>query len=1425
MLSRAAHANPVGGTVTQGSATFSGPGPNLTITTSANAFINWQSFDIMAGESTTFVQPSASSVVWNQINSPGASQILGSLNANGYVILQNPNGFYVGGSASISTHGLVMTTASPSQTPDLGSGGAWQFNAGPPLAQIINYGTISVDKNSSAFLIANDVENHGTISAPQGNIGLYAGQSVMVSTRPDGRGLSARVTLPAGSVGNDGKLVADGGKIVMQAQVVNQGGIVQANSAANVNGVIELVASDSLNLGPGSTISATGDGTTGDPSPGGFVVLKSGGTYSDSATSTIDVSPANGGQGGLVEVFGSGVSQGTVLSAINNPYAVLYNPNNLTLSVGATATGSANPTLNLTALGNYGQIDLFANNNITLASSWALAPAAAPTAVSLTAGNNINLNTGSTLSAGNGWGVNFNAGNGVYLNGTATLQAIDGDINIYAGKEVQVGWTGKETPGVANSGTGSIFTKGGGSISVTAVSGDVNTGSNPNGYVFALNNYRVASTLGGISTAAGGDVNITAGGNVVSYLPALGGSLASFTAGTGAYGAQGGNVTVTAGGSVFGNYVEANGTGTITAENGNVGSLTPPPKTDPNPNDFNSTFALNLIKGSWDVEAPNGSIYLQEVRNPNGVFNGVGGKATHLFDYDPMASVSLNAANAVAITGGKNMPRLSAEPVPVPIVLPPTLEVTAGAGGFTLYSSVTLFQSPYGNVNITTLNGGSFIGVPSASGVNPQFFMSDSPNPQWNAGNNPLSANGGNGPQHASTPVEFNNPNPVVINVSGNLNNVDIYTTKATEITVGGNMNNSSFIGENLHPADVSFVNVAGSIFYSPFYSFESLNQGINSIPFGQDNPNTTPTWDNIFSLLVDPYIAQNLVIPASVTPGDLANYVGYLQGLAIQQFQGSPGGNSIWAFTGNNPNPGFVYNSSTLRLGFGGPMSAAWRDWLNGWNGTYDNSGNKVFNTTMVNGVNYGQLYVLQFNPTTGLPVVDSSGHLQIAPVTFASQSAINSLYTASLSTVSQPAPGIQIGGPGKLEVNAGSLSLGDSQGIESWGVVGPLLSSSAVSPNFNPLAGITAVGASVDVNVAGNIDMLTSRIASMFGGALSVMAGGSMDLGTTEVPPGLNANAYGVYTTGGSDVKVVAGGDINIDGSRIATFNGGNVYVESENGNVNVGSGGNTTVTVPLVSLVNLPGYSPLGAGNYYLGYPVYGSGIVATSLPQNIDPSGKVLPGNITVETPKGNISASDAGILQYALDGSTTGGPTITLSAGTPAVTDGSGNIITPAIPGNIDLGHSGIIGGTVDIAAQGNISGVIISRQDSTISSAGNFSGTLLSGGVAGVSAGGSVSGTVVGIGGVNASGGGGVNAVVLGQNVSVNGGAATSTLGSSSTATASSQSATGQASDSSKQQVASNGNSDQDDKNKKKGQGAGLAKRSSRVTVIVPKGT
>ncbi len=1372
-------ANPTGGSVAQGGASFSTSGSQETITTSGNTFINWQSFNIGAGETTTFVEPSSSSVVWNNINGSSPSQILGNLNANGYVILQNQAGFYVGGQAAITTHGLIMTTAASSM-PNLSSGGAWSFDLPPPTAKIVNYGQINSIGGGPAFLIANDIENNGTISAPSGKIGLYAGEQVLVSMSPDGRGLSAQVTLPEGSVDNEGKLIADGGAIAAQAQTVNQNGLIQANSVQNVNGTIELIASDAVNLGANSAISAQG-GSVG-VSAGGSVTIQSANTYSDQAGSTINISGgAQGGNGGQVEI--SAPEMGSIQSSVNGQAVAGFVNGTLTIDpaniwLAASTTDPSAPAgysiINVNSFNGLSQINLQADNNITLNTVWNLANSSASALLSLTAGNDITLNASSSIAAGNNWNVSLTAGtgfaqtssqsvpasgsDGVYLNGTASIQTQNGNINVWAANELLINSTVASSGGNGAAGNG-IRTLDGGSIDVTAQYGNVNTGGNASGYLYNSQTapyYTVSSTVGGISTVDGGNVNINAGGNVTSYLP---GSSDIGDPGTGTFGAQPGNLTITAGGNITGHYVVADGVGTIVSANGNVGNTSP-----------SGSFALSLIDGSWNVSAPNGNIYLQEVRNPNGIFNGLtGGTRGHpslagenLFNYSPDASVSLNAMG-VYLTS-QSVPRLAAAAVPV--LYPPILDITAGSGGVTIEGDVTLFPSAEQNLSITVDGNGNFVSTPGAV-----LFMSDSSAIRWVNANSFSYADNSVG-----LPVQASDPNPVVVDVSGNMENVTLITSKETQIDVGGDMVNCGFSGQNLHASDVTSITVGGQIFNQGAYAFVN-GVAIPAIPAADLIPGMGVAWDDIFILALNPSAIAGLTAPKNATPAQLLAYA--LQSASLFGVSDLTG---QWVASGGDQ--GFIYNSATGQLGYGGPMSASVLAALS------------------------QPITVLKL--VNGAPVLDASGHFETQTINWAPASQIETLFAESQpdATPQNTAMGYRIGGPGEFDVSAGSISLGNSYGILSLGVA----DTTGGYDRYGNLASITPQGASVNVSTTGNLDMLTSTIATLGGGDVNVLADGSMDLGSADLYNSTRQVGFGIFSAGPGNVTVTAVGDVNIDGSRIATYDGGDIVVESLTGSINVGTGGNSLTGVYLTYVNPVTGLASSYAEN------VFGSGIVANTLVPSTPIEGyppasyevAAVPGNITVLTPEGNITSSLGGITQISLNGTSTAGPTITLDAG------------SPGYVGNIDLGQSGVIGGSVNATASGNITGLIISRQNTDINAAQNFSGSVLAGGSADVSGGGTVTGVIVGVGGASVSGST-VSAQVLGQNVSVNGGAAVSTLGASATASSTSQSAAQQASSTS-QQLANNDSESDDDKKKKKKEQP-LMQRIKRVTVILPKST
>ncbi|HVV71587.1 MAG TPA: hypothetical protein VHI52_08830, partial [Verrucomicrobiae bacterium] len=582
-----------------------------------------------------------------------------------------------------------------------------------------------------------------------------------------------------------------------------------------------------------------------------------------------------------------------------------------------------------------------------------------------------------------------------------------GSIDLYAPNEVLVNG-------------GAIRTVGGGSINVKTDYGDVNSGVNLNGYLFgqtAAPYYRVnAANLGGISTAAGGDVTISAGGDVISYTPTqtdYNNNNSLYDAGTGAFGPQPGNVTITAGGDIFGHYVLGNGVGTITA-GGDIGV--------PLLGTLSKGFALSLISGSWNVFAPNGNIFVQDVRNPNGIFNDRTSSAGyHYFDYNPASSVLFQAGNSIEITGaGAPHTFPSANTTPLPFLFAPSLKMIAGAGGVVLDTSVTLLPSPLGDLNIATLDGGDFKGVADFTGVTPTLQMSDSASHSWKG------PNSFNTSDHASSPPELNNPNPVEITVSGNMETVDLYTTKATHLTVLGDLLNSGFVGENLHPQDETFLNVSGKIYNTPGYMFVHLDSALVSA-----DPGHAQEWDSVFRLAVDSTVAN-------VDARTLADINQYLSSHRLF-----------------SDIPGFVYDPSTLRLGFRGPMDQS-----------------------ILSAIS-GPLTVLVVD-AQGKPIIGADGHFETTSYTFAPGSKIRELYQSTQSIPREAPPGYQIGGPGQFNIAAASMDLGNTLGVLSWGIGGPL----GDNRRYASLAGQVASGAGIDIELTGDLTMLTSTIASMYGG-----------------------------------------------------------------------------------------------------------------------------------------------------------------------------------------------------------------------------------------------------------------------------------------------------------------------------------------------------
>ena len=93
-----AFANPLGAAVTTGSATVANLSPNKTQIdqSSEGVVIDWASFNVGAGQTTQFLQPNEQAIAVNRIGGASASKIMGTLDANGRIVLINGNGILLG---------------------------------------------------------------------------------------------------------------------------------------------------------------------------------------------------------------------------------------------------------------------------------------------------------------------------------------------------------------------------------------------------------------------------------------------------------------------------------------------------------------------------------------------------------------------------------------------------------------------------------------------------------------------------------------------------------------------------------------------------------------------------------------------------------------------------------------------------------------------------------------------------------------------------------------------------------------------------------------------------------------------------------------------------------------------------------------------------------------------------------------------------------------------------------------------------------------------------------------------------------------------------------------------------------------------------------------------------------------------------------
>ncbi len=429
------HALPVGGRLTSGSAVINGGSAGMAIIqSSANAVINWQSFNVGPNETVQFVQPNSNSIVLNRVVGSEASSILGSVSSNGKVFLINPNGILFGNGAQVNVGGLVAATLNITDGDFMA--GNYKFS-GTRNGAILNQGTISTNTDGSyVALLGTNVGNNGSIIAKLGTVALAAGTAITLDLAGDGL---LNVTVNQGAINaliqNGGLIQADGGLVLLTTQiagsllqsVVNNTGVIQAQTIDSHTGTIKLLA-DMQNgtVNVGGTLSAQGGADSGDggfiETSGSHVVIREGAYINTLApqgkTGLWLLDPLNY----TIAATGGDETPASVIASLASSNRTIAATNDITVSNTISIASPQTLTLN-------------AGHDVLINASISAVPAGA--GLSLIAGNNVNAAAALTVT-GAGSTISLSALNDVLISSPITAVGAASPITIKAGLDVQV---------------------------------------------------------------------------------------------------------------------------------------------------------------------------------------------------------------------------------------------------------------------------------------------------------------------------------------------------------------------------------------------------------------------------------------------------------------------------------------------------------------------------------------------------------------------------------------------------------------------------------------------------------------------------------------------------------------------------------------------------------------------------------------------------------------------------------------------------------------------------------------------------------------------------------------------------------------------------------------------------------------------------
>ncbi|RUL75236.1 filamentous haemagglutinin family protein [Dyella choica] len=741
--------------------------------------------------------------------------------------------------------------------------------------------------------------------------------------------------------------------------------------------------------------------------------------------------------------------------------------------------------------------------------------------------------------------------------------------------------------------------------------------------------------------SAGGNVTVTAGGNISDLSVSLPTTWYANAAVTAITTVGSGNLVVRAGGDILsGSYFVAKGTGSLSA-GGQIGSdftyVLPGGSNGPQTTPVSTLLALQ--DAQWSVQAHEG-VDIADILDPSYAFPGWLGVA------DAQSYSVRSAVNAKTASGDVTLGSLSGETQVLGVgdvgssydlgVLPSTLDFSALNGTINILTSGGLYPSATGNLNLLAADSVQFAQQNNDLGLAGKGFgLIDAnpsllPSPLLPQGSNSVDysnlaqlhyLDGASSPNNAFGDVEpllhqvglhDSDVTPVRIYAlngsisdgtalqSGGIyaNAMLIQPDKPALIQAGRDIVNLSFIGQQTHASDVTRI-VAGHDIYDTQFNPVVLDSHLYYQPIPVIELGGAGTLDVEAGRNIGPLTSQADLLNASAITAD--------QQTGIETI-------------GNTLNPYLPHDGASVSVLFGiGPG--------------INTSGFLARYLSSPHGVDgFGSLLpdLLTFMERQADGQVVDSGfaqdQLNVVLTPQQAQAAFQQLPAYKQQLFAQQELFKLLGQVGADYNNPSSPYY--NQYARGYAAIESLFPASlGYTNNGSGAGGINGQARTIDT---GDLDIRSSTIQTQQGGNVSILGpGGQALIGSVEAPPVITnnlgqvvagPNSQGVLTLEQGDVDIFTDRSLLLAQSRIFTEQGGNMVIFSSNGDINAGQGAKTVAAIPPPSyLCDLNAFCLLDAKG-----EVTGAGIATL---QTIPGAPR---GNVYLIAPRGTVDAGDAGI---------------------------------------------------------------------------------------------------------------------------------------------------------------------------------------------------